>query len=201
MLTPGPRDVGICLLAGGEATRLPGKIGLPVDGEPMLLRLIAAFGEATEIVVSVHASLPSVLAARVRVPVVADVGDGRGPLLGIRSTLPRMTRAWVAVIAGDAPFAGPALIRELTAARRPGDEAVVPVRRVGEAELLEPLLALYDRAALLAAGEAAHRAGERAVHDVLRRLHVRRIAPTDDRLFVNVNTPAEYAAIRGTSRR
>lgn len=206
-------SVGVCILAGGESVRLPGKIGLPIDGTPMLLRLIAAFSDGREVVVSTHDPLPRELATSVRVPVVADVGGlERGPLLGMRTTLVRMRSPWVLVIAGDSPFAGLGLASALLAARESKDEAVVPVRTIAGMPILEPLHALYDRAAFIRAAHAADAAGERAVKTVLGRLRMRRVSLADERALLSVNTPEEYrsalrlpaespAAERGTNER
>jgi molybdopterin-guanine dinucleotide biosynthesis protein A len=66
---------------------------------------------------------------------------------------------------------------------------VVPVNREGR---LEPLCALYERAAFLAAADAVLRSGSGGVAAAVERLHTERVRLSDERVFANVNTFEEY---------
>ena len=95
------------------------------------------------------------------------------------------------VTAGDAPRVTAAIAAELAAAWVPGIEAVVPENAEGR---LEPLCALYDRAAFLAAGPAVLRASG-GVAAVVEHLQAMRVRLSDERVFASVNTPADRRAI------
>jgi molybdopterin-guanine dinucleotide biosynthesis protein A len=93
------------VLAGGRATRLGGvdKPSLPVGGQPMLARALAALQEARA------------------VTVVGPGGDvveeprGGGPVAAIAAGLVRVTAPIVVVLAADLPFVTAAVVRELVA--------------------------------------------------------------------------------------
>jgi molybdopterin-guanine dinucleotide biosynthesis protein A len=191
---------GVAILAGGEATRLPGKLLLDAGGLPLVVRAYRNVGIGRETFVSSASSFPPGVDAMLPVPVVVDRRPRRGPLGGLLTTLGQMRSRWVFVVAGDAPLAGRLLLERLEAARRPGDEAVVPVREVDGRAQLEPLAGLYDRAAFLCAGAATLRAGRGSVRAVVERLRARHVAVDDPLIFTNINTPADYAAFRGEAQ-
>jgi molybdopterin-guanine dinucleotide biosynthesis protein A len=61
----------------------------------------------------------------------------------------------------------------------------------------EPLAAFYDRAAFLREAPAVLRDGRGAVRLVVEALHARYVSVNDaPRVFTNVNTPEDYAAVR-----
>ncbi len=161
---------------------------------PLIVRVYRNVGLGRETFVSSAAGFPPGVDALLPVPIVVDRRPRRGPLGGLLTTLGRMRSRWVFVVAGDAPFAGSALLERLEAARRPGDEAIVPVRDDAGRQQLEPLAALYDRPAFLRAAAATLRAGRGSVRAVIERLHARRLAVEDPLIFTNINTPADYAA-------
>jgi molybdopterin-guanine dinucleotide biosynthesis protein A len=108
------------------------------------------------------------------------------------STMGEMRSRYVFVVAGDAPLVTASFIDELASHLRPDAEAVVP-RHHGQ---IEPLTALYDRAAFLRAGLPILLAGNGGPRPVLDALAVNYVDIEDDgRVFTNVNTPADYAAI------
>jgi molybdopterin-guanine dinucleotide biosynthesis protein A len=189
-------EFGVAILGGGAATRLPGKLVLDAGGEPMIARVYRNVGRGRETFVSCAGGFPAAVDAHLPLPMVVDRMPGRGPLGGLVTTLARMRSAWVFVVAGDAPFVDADLPAALAAARRPGDEAVVPESFIDGVARLEPLAALYERWAFLRAGVAALRAGSRSVRGVVERLNARRVLVRDARIFTNVNTPADYARLR-----
>jgi molybdenum cofactor guanylyltransferase len=189
------RDAGVLILAGGEASRLPGKLALPAGELPLLARVARNVSAGRETWLSLKSSLPRELDALLPFPAVVDRWPRRGPLGGMLSTLAAMRSDWVFAVAGDAPGIDADFLDELAAARRPGDEAIVPVHDVAGREQVEPLAALYHRLAFLREGTRVLRAGRRGPLFVLEHLQTRRYAVRDDGRFANVNTPEDYAAL------
>ncbi|HEY9180299.1 MAG TPA: NTP transferase domain-containing protein, partial [Candidatus Baltobacteraceae bacterium] len=99
----------------------------------------------------------------------------------------------VFAVAADAPFVEGATAGELAAAWEPRTRAVVPVNPQG---YLEPLCALYDRAALLDAARAALAAGSGAVAAAVERLEPKRVRLSNERVFANVNTAADRTLLK-----
>src|ERR1700680_1836570 len=78
--------ITIVVLAGGNATRLPGKLALPVDGEPMLVRVLRALSATgAPCLIAAGATMPEALAKTLGVPVVHDEHPGEGPLAALAS--------------------------------------------------------------------------------------------------------------------
>jgi molybdopterin-guanine dinucleotide biosynthesis protein A len=104
-----------------------------------------------------------------------------------------MRSPYVFAVAADAPFIDAAFIARLAAHWQPGDEALVP----WHAGRLEPLAAIYDRAAFVRIGLPLLRAGQGALRAVIAALATRYVTIDDgERIFTNINTPADYAALR-----
>jgi molybdopterin-guanine dinucleotide biosynthesis protein A len=190
------RDAGVLILAGGEATRLPGKLALAAGELPMLARVYRNLAPGRETWLAVNAALSPELDALLPAPAVVDRWPRRGPLAGVLTAMPRMRSRWVFAVAGDAPFVDGELVETLCAARKPGDEAVVPVTESDGRTRLEPLAALYDRLAFLRAGFPVLRSGRGALAAVVAGLNARTYRAPDARIFSNVNTPHDYAALR-----
>ncbi len=158
-----------------------------------MARVVQNAGAGRETVVSVSAASAARIGALVDAPLAVDRWEACGPLGGLVSALAVLRSPLVFAVAGDAPFVGAAVIDALTADWKRGDEAVVPVHGEGPARGA-PLAALYDRAALLAAGERALREGRYAMHAVLARLRTRLVPFANGGVFANVNTAADYAS-------
>ncbi len=193
----GSGSFGVVLLAGGRATRLPGKLALDAGGVPLAVRAFAnlAGTGAREVYVSLQGAPTDAIAAALDAPFVVDRRPDLGPLGGLLSTLPLMRAPRILAVAADAPYVDGAVADALLTAWDHTADACVPVH--GDDDRLEPLAALYDRAAFLRAGWAALRAGQRSLRAVLQRLRVRRVPFADARAFLNVNTPADYDALVG----
>jgi molybdopterin-guanine dinucleotide biosynthesis protein A len=145
---------------------------------------------------------------------VRVVGDppghaGEGPLAGVVAALGAARGERVLCVAADLPFLNEELLTLLAgiAAREPGADAVVPA---GEDGALEPLCAVYARAALPRLAALLER-GERALHRALRDpaagLVLRLVPPAErapadpsGRALENVNTPADLERARRMSR-
>jgi molybdopterin-guanine dinucleotide biosynthesis protein A len=188
--------IGVCILAGGEATRLPGKLALDVGDVPMLVRVYRNVSPGRETWVSTKGALPPEIDAHLAAPAVVDRWSLRGPLSGLVSTMGMMRTPWVFAVAGDAPFVTGAFIDELAAHVRADLDAIVPQHEDGR-KRIEPLAALYRREAFVREGLAVLRSGEGMLRFVLDRLRTAYVEVTDPRIFTNVNTPQDYAALRG----
>jgi molybdopterin-guanine dinucleotide biosynthesis protein A len=95
---------------------------------------------------------------------------------------------YVFAVAGDAPFVDASVARELARAWEPQLQAVVPVNSAG---LLEPLCALYERAALLDVAGLLLAEGSGSVAAAVERLATRRVRLSNERVLANVNTPSD----------
>lgn len=189
----GAADLGVLVLAGGEATRLPGKLHLDAGDVPMIVRVFRNVSPGRPTYVSCKATFPGRIDALLPCPMVVDRWPLRGPLSGLISTMSEMETRFVFAVAGDAPFVDRAFIDRLWAEVRAGDEAVVPRHPDG----IEPLAAIYDRAAFIREGVPVLHDGKGALRMVIDRLHVRYVPVDDVSVFANVNTPADYHAVRG----
>jgi molybdopterin-guanine dinucleotide biosynthesis protein A len=128
------------------------------------------------------------------VPLVVDVFQDAGALGGVCSGLIALERSYALILAVDVPELPPALLAALVA-QAPGWDAVVPFSPRGP----EPLCAVYAKTCL---GPIRDRlaAGEYRMTAFWPEVRVRTLAPSElavfgpaDRLFANVNTPADYA--------
>ena len=195
MVERGPA-VTVIVLAGGEATRLPGKLFMDAGDLPLLVRVYRNAGAGRACLISCKGALPYEVDLLIDAPAVVDRWPLRGPLSGLLSTMSAARSPWIFAAAGDAPFVDAALIDALEAQIEPGDEAIVP-RRMHDGELqIEPLAALYARDAFLREGMAVLSGGHGSLRLVIDRLKTRFVDIADERVFANVNTPADYAAIR-----
>jgi molybdopterin-guanine dinucleotide biosynthesis protein A len=183
--------IAVVIVAGGEASRLPGKLELDARGMPLLLRVYENVRSAGPVYVSANRSFPPEIDAALDCSVIIDRWLGRGPLAGIYSALGAVRESRVFVVAGDAPFVDAQTAAELARHWEDRIEAVVPVNAAGR---LEPLCALYDRMAVLAAAPAILREGSGGVASLVERLRSKRVRLADERVFANVNTPAERHA-------
>lgn len=179
-------DLTIVILAGGRATRLPGKLAIPIAGEPLLARVYHNVLRSAPVVIAGAGSFDPQLDALLDCPVIIDRWPGQGPLAALLSASYEVSSRWIFAVAGDAPHVTSDVIDALLEAREAGDEAVV-----GEHDgRLEPLAALYDREALARHGPDVLHDANGSMHALLDRLCVRRVALPADR-FININTPAD----------
>jgi molybdopterin-guanine dinucleotide biosynthesis protein A len=188
-------DVAVCILAGGEATRLPGKLALEVGELPMLARVYRNVSPGRATWLSTKGPLAPELAAHIDAPQVVDRWPLRGPLSGLLSTFSEMRADWVFAVAGDAPFVDAAFIDSLETSIAQQYEAVVPMHD-DERRRIEPLAALYRREAFLREGLPVLLGGDGALRLVIDRLRTRFVPVREERVFENVNTPDDYAKLR-----
>ena len=185
--------VAAAVLAGGASQRMGrDKATLAVGGVPLARRVLAAAaGVAGTVVLVAPAGHP---ARGLHSAVVTD--PGTGPLAALRAAAAALTAPYVLVLACDHPDLRTELLQLLVAERREG--AAVVCRRAGR---LEPLVALYPRAAALAAADACLAGGERSLRQLLARLDLHvleepawRAADPDGRSFADLDHPADLAA-------
>jgi molybdopterin-guanine dinucleotide biosynthesis protein A len=188
--------VAVVVLAGGEATRLPGKLFLDAGDLPLLVRVYRNVSAARTTMISCKGALPYEIDLLVDAPAVVDRWPMRGPLSGLLSTMSELRAPWVFAVAGDAPFVDAAFIDQLEARIAPGDEAIVPRRMRDGNPQLEPLAALYARDAFLREGLPVLLAGNGSLHATIERLSTRYVDIPDERIFANVNTPDDYVSLR-----
>ncbi len=192
-----PDEIAIVILAGGQATRFPGKLELLVGGEPLLLRIYhQARATSWPVVVAARGSLGSKLDDALDCPVTIDRWPGSGPLGALASACGTLACQRVFALAADMPYIESAVLAQIAAAWRPGDEAVVPAHVHG----IEPLAALYDRSAVLREAFELLDQKRFALRALVDRLVTRRIE-LPERYFVNVNTPADAASLKPFSER
>ncbi|MGE5190082.1 MAG: formate dehydrogenase accessory sulfurtransferase FdhD [Gemmatimonadota bacterium] len=190
------QDVTGVILAGGSSTRMgSNKALLPYQGatfvESIHRRMAALFRDVILVTNApeVYRFMPC--------PTVADVVPGFGALSGIHAALRHAGTGHVFVVACDMPSVSGDLVRCMVAMRE-GHDAVVPESGTG----LEPLCAVYGKGALPAIEEAL-RSGCGKVVSVLPKIRVRTVARHEVSLvdpgfrsFRNINTPADYYALR-----
>ncbi|WP_435181136.1 molybdenum cofactor guanylyltransferase [Halorussus sp. AFM4] len=211
--------VGV-VLAGGYSRRFGDrdKALARLGGRPLLARVVAQLGTATDrVVVSCRADQRAAFAdaldspadpertADVRVRFAADPVPDRGPLYGFRTALRTVEAETCVLAACDAPFLDPRLVADL-ADRLAADPAADGVAvRAGDGP--RPVPAAYRTAPALEGCDALLDAGEGRLSALFDRLAVRRV-PADDaagdaaRSLFDVDTPAdrERAAAALTDR-
>ncbi len=183
-------DVTVVLLAGGEATRLPRKLERTDHGDPLIVRAYERFAPHYPVVISASATFAPEIDDRLDCPIVIDRWSKRGPLAGMLSAFAAVETKLALVVAADMPHVDADLARELLDAFGVGDDAVVPEHLHG----VEPLCAMYDRAAVLRIAPHALRTSG-AVHEMLAGMRVRYVAVEPAR-FANVNTRGDWNRMR-----
>jgi molybdenum cofactor guanylyltransferase len=176
----------IVLLAGGEATRFPGKLEREIEGRPMIVGVLEALKGRWPIYVAGKAGFTLDVDAAIEWRPLIDRWPAGGPLLALLSAAPQIRSERIFAVAADQPRLERHVLERLSAAWQPGDEAVVPEHEGG----IEPLAALYDRFALLREGERLRRAGRRAMRDLIAALATR-LVRIERAYFHNVNAPSD----------
>ena len=183
-------DLTIVILAGGRATRFPGKLEAAFDGEPLLARVYHHLRDVAPVVIAGRGTFPDALDALLECPIVVDRWPDRGPLGGLLSAAYEANTAAIFAAAGDAPLIDRGLVEQLLLAWTDGDEAVVP-EHDGR---LEPLAALYDRSAFMREAWECLHGDDASMHGLLGRLRMRTVA-CDAHTFANINTSADLSQL------
>lgn len=180
-------ETAIVLLAGGEATRFPAKLEHRIDGKPMLQRSyerVAATG--WPVYVAGKGSFSRELDAHLQAPLIIDRRPGRGPLAAFIGACAVVSAPHLFAVGGDQPQIDAGVLERIAAAWQEGDEAVIPVSDSG----IEPLGALYDRAAALRTGFELRNTCKAGMRDLIAKLTAR-FVPCGAPYFHNVNRPED----------
>jgi molybdenum cofactor guanylyltransferase len=192
-----PDGVAIVILAGGRATRFPGKLEWAVAGEPMLLHVYRnARATGCPVIVAARGSFGFAIDAALDCPISIDRLGYEGPLAGLASACDQVQQERVFALAADMPRVDASVISEIASHWRPGVEALVPSHSTG----IEPLAALYDRSAVVRETPALLAHGRAAMRDLVERLETRFVR-LPKRHFLNVNTPADARLLIGEATR
>jgi molybdenum cofactor guanylyltransferase len=184
-------DVAIVLLAGGEGRRFSDKLEACIEGEPLIVRCFRRLRAAGwPLYVAGKGSFPREVDAALEAPVLIDREPARGPLLAFISACAFVRAKRLFAVAADQPRLDAGVLRRIAESRKDGDDAVVPRHAGG----IEPLAALYERAAVLRASAALRRDGCTAMHDLVERISTRFVL-ADAFCFYNVNRPGDLAAV------
>ena len=200
------------LLAGGKSSRMGrDKSALTVNGEPLWQRQLAVLRATNpaELFISGKSDGPY---ADCGVEILADEIPDCGPLGGIATALRRCTSERLLVLAVDMPAMTAEFLRSLLEESQRTGMGIVPsvaadgrrrADRDRSARLLpsaatgiEPLAAIYPRAALAIADECL-RTGERKLEAFIRKLEasqlvsVRPVADQEAAIFANWNEPKD----------
>lgn len=191
-------DIAVVVLAGGEATRFPGKLETRIGDEPLVLRAYRhACATGLPVYVAAKSTFAPEIDGRLQCPIVIDRWAARGPLGAVISACGQIPSARVGVLAADLPFVDETVLDRLLQAWQPGDEAVV-AEHDGK---IEPLAAIYARSAVLREGFTTLVQDRGKMHAFIDRIRTRRL-PLPAQYFANVNTPADLrrALARGAVR-
>lgn len=187
----GDAQIAILVLAGGRASRFPGKLEALVEGEPLVLRAFrTARATGWPVYVSAQGPFPTEIDRRLDCPVLVDRQPWAGPLRALHSACETIAQERIFVLAADLPHVDAPLLERIADAWLPGDDAVVP-RHDGR---IEPLVALYARAAIIQESFTLFGEPRASMHDLIERIGARFIE-TQAEYFANVNTPADLAAL------
>jgi molybdopterin-guanine dinucleotide biosynthesis protein A len=187
------------ILAGGASSRMgEDKSRLSLGGRTFVGAAARALRAVTA-GVSVVSSRPDAGAHGLRV--IPDARVGLGALGGLHAALSSCVAEWAAVVACDLPFVTGELLARLASLRADSADAVVPLQEDGR---VQPLCALYRARVCLAGVEEMIRAGELRPRLLLSRVRALPVAfeglrdlEGSARLFLNVNTPEDYARALG----
>ena len=193
-MEPGsPTSTTAFVLAGGQSRRMGrDKALLPWGDGTFLDHAVARLRQLTSDVRILCGSEPRY--GDRGVPLVVDVSKDAGALGGVYSGLLALERPYALFLAVDLPDVPPALLAALVA-HAPGWDAVVPRSPRGP----EPLCAVYAKSCLPPL-RACLAQGEHRMTAFWPEVRGRTLGPSElaafgdaDRLFANVNTPADYA--------
>lgn len=183
-----PRDASAIVMAGGDSRRMGrDKALLPIDGEPMISRILRQL-KPTFNKVLVSAAKPDAFSFP-GIDVVADEAPGAGPLMALVSALEKSETDLNFVMPCDIPDPPPHLIVSLLRAAKEA-EIAVPVNDSGQ---LEPLFAVYRKSVLPSAREALAR-GARRVISFYDKHVVKQIVLDRETALLNLNTMDDYLA-------
>ena len=183
------------ILAGGASKRMQrDKAVLKYQGKTQLERAFEVLSRYLDhVFVSVRADQTSD-PTRAHRPMIVDLGEGEGPIVGIRSAFAAHPDVSWFVLACDLPFFSEALIYPLVRARDAHGFATSLATAYKSAHdgLPEPLCAIWEPVAARTLAEC-QAAGSDCPRKFLIRYGAHLIDLPDPRALDNVNTPEEYS--------
>jgi molybdopterin-guanine dinucleotide biosynthesis protein A len=193
-VSPGAEpSVTVIIVAGGEASRLPRKLELPVLGIPMIVRVRRALASIGPCIVAARTPFAQSIEASLDARVILDDRPGEGPLAALVTAASFVETPYFFAAAGDMPELDASFVGRVknAAADAAWPDAVVPRWPDGT---MEPLAALYATAPWSTAAAEAMRAGRRNVTAALQGLRVVHypLGTGDEATLANVNTPEDY---------
>lgn len=187
------------IIAGGRSTRYGSSKALAeVGGAPIVLRVVRALTAAgTEPVgITANEDVARIANLRARPDEIPDLGALGGIHTALRWAVEER-RAGALAVACDMPFLSVPLLQRILELAHAADRWDVVAPEGGGPRLIEPLCAWYGVACLPAIEAALARGDRRMIgfHDEVRvgripLAEVTSFGPAD-RLFLNVNTPAD----------
>jgi molybdenum cofactor guanylyltransferase len=181
------------LFAGGESRRMgTDKAALIIAGEALWRRQLKTLRQLRPDVLWISARTKPAWAPR-NVDIVLDASPSRGPLSGLCSALATMKTTHLLALAIDLSQMRPEQLVKLCGLARPG-MGVIPKN----GEFYEPLCAIYPASAAPIASEALER-GQLSLQSLVSSLieqnamQIFSVKKEDQRLYKNLNTPADLA--------
>ncbi len=185
------------ILAGGKSTRMgTDKALLRLEGKSLVVRQVELLHAAFDSVLVVTNS-DATRQALAGVRTVSDLLADQGPIGGLHAALKAATTEWTFVVGCDMPFVSLDLARHLYELRE-GYDLVAPLSE----ELIETMHTLYSERCVEAIERQIARGQRKLIRffDDLRVLRVpvgvSRRFDENLRMFMNVNTPDEYEALK-----
>lgn len=187
-------DVAAFVLAGGKSSRMGSdKAFLELNGRTLLAWALDRVRGVTS---DFH-----IVGPRAKFepfgPTIEDVYKDRGPLAGIHTALHTSTRELNLVLAVDLPYMDPSFLTYLVAKARGNDSLAMVPRAAGG---WQPLGAVYRRGFGEIAEQALQR-GRNKIDALFEGISVGTIEESElkmagfsDKIFQNLNTPAEFEA-------
>ena len=170
------------VLAGGQAKRFPGKLDVRLDGVPLLLRVLHNLTGFAPLTIAGRSDLSLTFDAAMDCRILIDEYPGSGPLGAMLSSFDQLESSHVAVVAGDMPLVTAATLATLAAAITDDDDGVIATYNGRR----EPLLAVYNRSAVLRLGRPLFDRGERSVAALVAAMDLRDVSIGGD-IVANIN--------------
>jgi molybdopterin-guanine dinucleotide biosynthesis protein A len=182
------------ILVGGRSERMGRDKGLLIhDGETLIARMTRALASACScVLVSVRPEQARMLPYST-FDLVLDDPEDRGPVAGLLAAWARVPGSGLLVVAVDMPLVDERLLRCLLRARAPDRIATAFEHADGT---LEPLCTIWEPAAQPILRSRA-RNSNASLRRVLESSTIVCVTPPDPASIRSVNTPQEYAALRG----
>ena len=194
------REITAIILAGGRATRMGGldKGLLTLDGRTLAEHLVRQINAQVDRVL-VNANRNVEEYRKLGCPVIGDTLDNfQGPLAGMLAGLDHMQTPWLLTLPCDGPFLAADYGRRMLEAVNNDDHSLAVAT---DGDRLQPVYALIHRS-LARSLEDFLAAGERKIDRWYAQHPFSEVSfAGHSRMFINVNTPGELAALEASADR